>query len=103
MESLVVVPCSQSSCNQRAGRAGRVRPGKCFRLFTEETFHSLPTKPIPEMQRSNLAMVVLQLKAMGIDNVLYFDFMSPPPAESMIRALEVRILVFDSSSSSSSF
>jgi ATP-dependent RNA helicase DDX35 len=89
MESLVVVPCSQSSCNQRAGRAGRVKAGKCFRLFTEESFHSLPPKPIPEMQRSNLAMVVLQLKAMGIDNVLYFDFMSPPPAEAMIRALEL--------------
>lgn len=46
-------------------------------------------KTVPEMQRSNLAMIVIQLKAMGIDNVLQFDFMSPPPAESMIRALEL--------------
>jgi ATP-dependent RNA helicase DDX35 len=89
LESLVVVPESQSSANQRAGRAGRVRPGKCYRLFTEDSFHELAVKTVPEMQRSNLAMIVIQLKAMGIDNVLQFDFMSPPPAESMIRALEL--------------
>jgi len=89
MESLVVVPVSQSAANQRAGRAGRRGPGKCFRLYTEEAFHKLPKKSTPEMLRCNMSMVVLQLKAMGIDNVVYFDFMSPPPSASMIRALEV--------------
>lgn len=44
---------------------------------------------IPEMQRTNLATVVLQLKALGIDDVLHFDFMSSPPSDNMIRALEI--------------
>jgi HrpA-like RNA helicase len=51
----------------------------------------LPKTTPPEIQRSNLAFVVLQLKAMGIDDILHFDFMAPPPAENMIRALEVRL------------
>jgi len=90
-ESLVVVPVSQSAANQRAGRAGRITAGKCFRLFTEQSFLELPVKTTPEMLRTNLATVVLQLKAMGIDNVVHFDFMSPPPSAAMIRALEVHL------------
>ncbi|KAI9488661.1 P-loop containing nucleoside triphosphate hydrolase protein [Zychaea mexicana] len=89
MEALVVTPLSKASALQRAGRAGRVRPGKAFRLYTEETFEKLPDTSTPEIQRSNLAPVVLQLKALGIDNVLRFDFLTPPPAELMIRALEL--------------
>eukprot|EP01125_Pyxidicula_operculata_P020975 TRINITY_DN78_c0_g1_i1.p1 TRINITY_DN78_c0_g1~~TRINITY_DN78_c0_g1_i1.p1 ORF type:complete len:703 (+),score=140.58 TRINITY_DN78_c0_g1_i1:69-2177(+) len=89
-EALVVVPASQSSANQRSGRAGRVRPGKCFRLYTEDAYlNVLPPNSVPEMQRSNLAFVILQLKAMGIENVLRFEFMSPPPAAAMSRALEL--------------
>jgi ATP-dependent RNA helicase DDX35 len=87
-ESLVVVPVSQSSANQRAGRAGRLKNGKCYRLYTEDAFYGLKVKNIPEMQRSSLSSVILQLKTMGIENVLQFDFMSSPPASSMIRALE---------------
>ncbi|XP_043566662.1 probable ATP-dependent RNA helicase DHX35 [Chiloscyllium plagiosum] len=89
IESLVVTPVSQASAAQRAGRAGRNRSGKCFRLCTEETFEKLPESTVPEMQRSNLAPVVLQLKALGIDNVLRFHFLSPPPAQSMVQALEL--------------
>eukprot|EP01128_Nolandella_sp_AFSM9_P005869 TRINITY_DN292_c0_g1_i3.p1 TRINITY_DN292_c0_g1~~TRINITY_DN292_c0_g1_i3.p1 ORF type:complete len:691 (-),score=79.54 TRINITY_DN292_c0_g1_i3:171-2243(-) len=89
-EALVVVATSQSSANQRAGRAGRVRPGKCYRLYSEEYFlKHMRKKNVPEMQRSNLTTVLLQLKAMGIDNVAHFDFMSAPPAISMMRALEL--------------
>eukprot|EP01126_Amoeba_proteus_P055072 TRINITY_DN6810_c0_g1_i5.p1 TRINITY_DN6810_c0_g1~~TRINITY_DN6810_c0_g1_i5.p1 ORF type:complete len:531 (+),score=94.48 TRINITY_DN6810_c0_g1_i5:246-1838(+) len=89
-ESLVVVPISQASANQRSGRAGRVKAGKTFRLYTEKAFHEiLKPKTVPEMQRSNLSTVILQLKAMGIDNILNFDFMSPPPSSSIIRALEL--------------
>ncbi|XP_048464496.1 probable ATP-dependent RNA helicase DHX35 [Rhincodon typus] len=89
IESLVVTPVSQASAAQRAGRAGRNRSGKCFRLCTEETFEKLPESTVPEMQRSNLAPVILQLKALGIDNVLRFHFLSPPPAQSMVQALEL--------------
>ncbi|XP_044909561.1 probable ATP-dependent RNA helicase DHX35 isoform X4 [Felis catus] len=89
IECLVVVPVSQASANQRAGRGGRSRSGKCYRLYTEEAFDKLPQCTVPEMQCSNLAPVILQLKALGIDNVLRFHFMSPPPAQSMVQALEL--------------
>ncbi|XP_037258541.1 probable ATP-dependent RNA helicase DHX35 isoform X2 [Falco biarmicus] len=89
IECLVVVPVSKASANQRAGRAGRNRSGKCYRLYTEEDFEKLPKSTVPEMQRSNLAPVILQLKALGIDNVLRFPFLSPPPAQSMVQALEL--------------
>ncbi|CAK9003303.1 Probable pre-mRNA-splicing factor ATP-dependent RNA helicase DEAH5 (DEAH RNA helicase homolog PRP22) [Durusdinium trenchii] len=89
MDSLVVVPISQASARQRAGRAGRTGPGKCFRLYTELAFKTemLPTS-VPELQRTNLGSVVLQLKAMGINDLLNFDFMDPPPAQTMIAAME---------------
>eukprot|EP00931_Biecheleriopsis_adriatica_P075065 TRINITY_DN49011_c0_g1_i1.p1 TRINITY_DN49011_c0_g1~~TRINITY_DN49011_c0_g1_i1.p1 ORF type:complete len:1059 (-),score=286.23 TRINITY_DN49011_c0_g1_i1:54-3152(-) len=89
MESLIVVPCSKASANQRAGRAGRVKPGKCFRLFTKWSFeHELDDDNAPEIQRSNLGHVVLMLKSIGIDDLLHFDFMDPPPPETLIKALE---------------
>ncbi|KAI1409568.1 ATP-dependent RNA helicase DHX8 [Hypoxylon sp. FL1857] len=89
MDSLVVTPISQAQANQRAGRAGRTGPGKCFRLYTEAAFQSemLPTT-IPEIQRQNLATTILMLKAMGINDLLHFDFMDPPPANTMLMALE---------------
>uniref|UniRef100_A0A4W3JJF1 Probable ATP-dependent RNA helicase DHX35 n=2 Tax=Callorhinchus milii TaxID=7868 RepID=A0A4W3JJF1_CALMI len=89
IESLVVAPVSRASAAQRAGRAGRNRSGKCYRLCTEETFGTLSESTVPEMQRSNLAPVILQLKALGIDNVLRFNFLSPPPAQAMVQALEL--------------
>ncbi|KAH8900130.1 helicase associated domain-containing protein [Thozetella sp. PMI_491] len=89
MDSLVVTPISQAQAKQRAGRAGRTGPGKCFRLYTESAFQSemLPTT-IPEIQRTNLAHTILMLKAMGINDLLHFDFMDPPPVASMLSALE---------------
>ncbi|RCI09694.1 hypothetical protein L249_3978 [Ophiocordyceps polyrhachis-furcata BCC 54312] len=89
MDSLVVTPISQAQANQRAGRAGRTGPGKCFRLYTEAAYQSemLPTT-IPEIQRQNLAHTILMLKAMGINDLLHFDFMDPPPVNSMLTALE---------------
>ncbi|KAK3344017.1 P-loop containing nucleoside triphosphate hydrolase protein [Lasiosphaeria hispida] len=88
-ETLTATPISKASAAQRAGRAGRTKPGKCFRLYTEEAYQSLSEANVPEIQRSNLAPFVLQLKALGIDNVLRFDFLTPPPAELMMRALEL--------------
>ncbi|CAI5730536.1 unnamed protein product [Peronospora destructor] len=89
MDSLVVVPCSQASARQRAGRAGRTGPGKCYRLYTENAYKNemLPTT-VPEIQRANLGSVVLQLKAMSINNLMSFDFMDPPPQDALVMALE---------------
>ncbi|KAF7021687.1 hypothetical protein CFC21_034589 [Triticum aestivum] len=90
LESLVVAPISKASARQRAGRAGRVRPGKCFRLYTEEYYLSeMQSDGIPEMQRSNLVSCIIQLKALGIDNILGFDWPASPSPEAMIRALEI--------------
>ncbi|XP_023012219.2 ATP-dependent RNA helicase pea isoform X1 [Leptinotarsa decemlineata] len=89
MDSLVVTPISQAQAKQRAGRAGRTGPGKCYRLYTERAYRDemLPT-PVPEIQRTNLTTTVLQLKTMGINDLLNFDFMDAPPVESLIMALE---------------
>ncbi|EDW77060.2 uncharacterized protein Dwil_GK22168 [Drosophila willistoni] len=89
MDSLVVTPISQAAAKQRAGRAGRTGPGKTYRLYTERAYRDemLPT-PVPEIQRTNLATTVLQLKTMGINDLLHFDFMDAPPVESLVMALE---------------
>jgi len=90
VESLLVTAISQASANQRAGRAGRTRPGKCFRLYTQKAFHKeLQEQTYPEMLRSNLGSVVLTLKKLGIDDLVHFDFMDPPAPETLMRALEL--------------
>ena len=67
VESLLVCPISRASAKQRAGRAGRTKPGKCYRLYTESTFtDELQENTYPEILRSNLANTVLQLKRLGI-------------------------------------
>jgi len=89
IETLTATPISKASATQRAGRAGRTKPGKCYRLYTEAAYNAMPDATVPEIQRSNLAPTILQLKALGIDNVLHFEFFTRPPAELMIRALEL--------------
>jgi len=90
MSSLVVVPCSRASANQRAGRAGRVGPGKAFRLYTKWAFsNELEESTVPEIQRTNLGMVVLVLMSLGINDLIGFEFMDPPPGETLMRALEL--------------
>lgn len=89
VESLLVAPISQASARQRAGRAGRTKPGKCYRLYTEEAFKKeLIPQTYPEVQKSNLAMTILQLKKLGVDDLVHFDFMDPPAPETLMRALE---------------
>ncbi|KAI3649202.1 hypothetical protein MP228_007056 [Amoeboaphelidium protococcarum] len=90
MDQLIVVPISQAQAKQRAGRAGRVAPGKCFRLYTEKAFtqEMLPTG-LPEIQRTNLADTVLKLKTMGINDLLRFDFMDPPPRPALLNAMDI--------------
>ncbi|CAG8708548.1 22624_t:CDS:2 [Dentiscutata erythropus] len=89
MDSLIVTPISQAQARQRSGRAGRTGPGKCYRLYTEAAYRNemLPN-PVPEIQRTNLAHTVLTLKAMGINDLLHFDFMDPPPVQTLLTALE---------------
>ncbi|KAL9916937.1 putative pre-mRNA-splicing factor ATP-dependent RNA helicase PRP1 [Glossina fuscipes] len=90
VESLLVSPISKASAQQRAGRAGRTRPGKCFRLYTERAYkNEMQDNTYPEILRSNLGTVVLQLKKLGIDDLVHFDFMDPPAPETLMRALEL--------------
>ena len=78
----------QASAKQRAGRAGRVAAGKCFRLYTAWAYkHELEDNTIPEIQRINLGNAVLTLKALGIDDLVHFDFLDPPPHETLVRKL----------------
>jgi pre-mRNA-splicing factor ATP-dependent RNA helicase DHX15/PRP43 len=89
VESLLVSPISKASAQQRAGRAGRTRPGKCFRLYTEAAFKTeLIEQTYPEVLRSNLSSTVLELKKLGIDDLVHFDLMDPPAPETLMRALE---------------
>ena len=89
IEALTVTSISRAAATQRAGRAGRTKPGKCFRLYTESEFAAMPPSTVPEIQRSNLAPTILQLKALGIDNIARFGFLTPPPSELVVRGLEL--------------
>lgn len=90
VESLLVCPISKASAMQRAGRAGRTKPGKCFRLYTETAYGSeMQDQTYPEILRSNLGSVVLQLKKLGTEDLVHFDFMDPPAPETLMRALEL--------------
>ncbi|GAU26869.1 hypothetical protein TSUD_02710 [Trifolium subterraneum] len=89
LDSLVITPISQASAKQRAGRAGRTGPGKCYRLYTESAYRNeMSPTSIPEIQRINLGMTTLSMKAMGINDLLSFDFMDPPSPQALISAME---------------
>merc|ERR1719159_1667398 len=89
MDSLLITPISQANARQRAGRAGRTGPGKCYRLYTEAAYRQeMLSTAVPEIQRTNLSNVVLLLKAMQVNNMLEFDFMDPPPVQTLINAME---------------
>ena len=72
----------KANAQQRSGRAGRTGPGKCYRLYTEKAYQSEMTEFIyPEMLRSNMGSVILNMKKMGIDDLIHFDFVDPPSPE----------------------
>ena len=75
---LPVEPISQSSANQRKGRAGRVQDGVCVRLYSEEDFRARPPFTQPEIQRANLAEVILRMKAFRLGDIETFAFVQPP-------------------------
>uniref|UniRef100_A0A7E4VF39 RNA helicase n=1 Tax=Panagrellus redivivus TaxID=6233 RepID=A0A7E4VF39_PANRE len=88
MDALQVYPISQASANQRSGRAGRTGPGQCFRLYTTRQFKDeMLVTTVPEIQRTNLANVVLLLKSLQVDDLLKFHFMDPPPQENMMNSM----------------
>ncbi|KAI0631613.1 pre-mRNA-splicing factor ATP-dependent RNA helicase PRP43 [Trametes polyzona] len=90
VESLLVSPISKASAQQRAGRAGRTRPGKCFRLYTEKDFMTeLEEQTHPEILTSNLANAVLELAKLGIHDLVHFDYVDAPAPETLLRALEL--------------
>ncbi|KAI1651805.1 P-loop containing nucleoside triphosphate hydrolase protein [Daldinia loculata] len=88
MDTLQITPISQANAGQRAGRAGRTGPGKAFRLYTEKAFKDeLYIQTIPEIQRTNLSNTVLLLKSLGVRDLLDFDFMDPPPQDTITTSL----------------
>ncbi|KAI8526884.1 hypothetical protein RHMOL_Rhmol12G0033800 [Rhododendron molle] len=96
MYSLDVVPISRVQADQRAGRAGRTRPGKCYRLYTSTVYHEdLMGATVPEIQRSSLAGTVLYLKSLDLPDIdiLKFDFLDPPSTEALEDALKQLYLI----------
>ncbi len=91
IQSLDVVEHSQSGCAQRAGRAGRTRPGVCFRLYRENNFTARPLYTEPEIKRTGLASVVLQMEVLGIAHIPHFEFLDPPEPEAFREAYEILI------------
>ncbi|KAJ1920112.1 Pre-mRNA-splicing factor ATP-dependent RNA helicase PRP16 [Tieghemiomyces parasiticus] len=88
MDSLQVTPVSQANADQRAGRAGRTGPGTCYRLYTEQAYRNeMFPSTVPEIQRTNLANVILLLKSLGVVNLLDFDFMDAPGDETIRSAM----------------
>ncbi|KAJ6222038.1 hypothetical protein RDWZM_000583 [Blomia tropicalis] len=88
MDALQIYPISQANANQRSGRAGRTGPGCCYRLYTERQYkQELLSNTVPEIQRTNLANVVLLLKSHGVQDLLTFHFMDPPPQDNIMNSM----------------
>jgi pre-mRNA-splicing factor ATP-dependent RNA helicase DHX38/PRP16 len=88
MDALQIFPISQAASNQRAGRAGRTGPGSCYRLYTESAYrHEFFANNVPEIQRTNLSNVVLLLKSLGVGDLLKFDFLDPPPTDTLLSSM----------------
>lgn len=83
VQRLPIEPISQASAAQRAGRSGRTAPGVCIRLYSEEDFEARPRYTDPEILRTNLAAVILQMAALGLGDVESFPFLDPPERRSI--------------------
>ena len=86
--SLVETQVSKASCNQRRGRAGRTRPGTCYRLYPRKDFDTRPLYTLEEIYRTDLSEVVLQMADLGIRDFQGFDFISSPGKEGIIGATD---------------
>lgn len=88
MDALQIFPISQANANQRSGRAGRTGPGLCYRMYTSRQYkEELLSTSVPEIQRTNLANVVLLLKSLGVQDLLQFHFMDPPPEDNILNSM----------------
>ncbi|HET7742778.1 MAG TPA: ATP-dependent RNA helicase HrpA, partial [Mycobacterium sp.] len=83
VQRLPIEPISQASASQRAGRSGRTAPGVCIRLYSEDDFESRPRYTDPEILRTNLAAVILQMAALGLGDMEQFPFLDPPDRRSV--------------------
>ncbi|OIW30955.1 P-loop containing nucleoside triphosphate hydrolase protein [Coniochaeta ligniaria NRRL 30616] len=89
MHQLRIVMVSKSTAQQRAGRAGRTRPGICFRLYSEQTFLlHMPESPVPSVQLEELTDAVLKIKASGVRDIKTFPWPSPPTPDALMMAAE---------------
>ena len=93
IQNLDVTPVSKASASQRAGRAGRTRPGICYRLYSRDDFNQREEYTTPEIQRTDLAGVVLQMKSLGITDIVHFDFIDPPDKEAFDAAYKTLIIL----------
>lgn len=93
IESLDILKTSKAQALQRSGRAGREGPGKCYRLYPESEFDKFEDSTTPEIKRCDLSNVILQLKALGIDDIAGFDFIDKPNRTAIIRSLESLFLL----------
>lgn len=96
VESLLVSALSKASSQQRAGSVGRTCPSKCFRLYTEKAYQTeMQGNTYPEILRSNLGTLVLQLTKLDIDDLVHFDFMDPPGRLSACEQADTYVLALD--------
>ena len=87
LDSLLVKSISKSAAIQRKGRAGREASGQCYRLYTEQAYLDLQVSNAPEILRSDLSQSILTMKARGVNDIINFPFLDPPPREALERAL----------------
>ncbi|MGN7782365.1 ATP-dependent RNA helicase HrpA [Mycolicibacterium sp. 22603] len=99
VQRLPIEPISQASADQRAGRSGRTAPGVCIRLYSEADFAARPRYTDPEILRTNLAAVILQMAALKLGDVKDFPFLDPPDARSIRDGVQLlqELGAFDSS------
>ena len=88
IDGLDTVRISKVSAQQRAGRAGRTGPGKCYRLYSSEVYGAMVETTVPEIKRSSLQATMLYLKVLGVDDVLAFDYLDAPTPEAISIALK---------------
>jgi hypothetical protein len=91
--SLIETPISKASCNQRKGRAGRTRPGTCYRLYTREDFDNRPLFTTEEIYRTDLTEVVLRMAELGISDFERFEFISQPSRSGILGAIDALALL----------
>ena len=89
VQRLPIEPISQASANQRAGRCGRVADGIAIRLYSEEDYLSRPEFTDPEILRTNLASVILQMTALGLGDVARFPFVDPPDQRNVRAGVQL--------------